>query len=152
MLALPWSTWAFYRVPILDDWWVFLLQAVDGLDLAFWPAMPFTVHAALQHCLPDDRAFLATSSMQSTGAVFMCRVLSSPRVPRPIGYPHLVLPTCQSGLPGCGRCRMPTASWSHRWELDVRWGPKVDELLPKRSTTSPPARGATPPWHPIHPT
>ena len=39
---------------------------------------------------------------------------------------------CQSEqITWCGRCRMQTASRSHKWELSAWWGPKRMKLLPK---------------------
>ena len=65
-------------------------------------------------------------------------------------YPHLVWAVRRNRWPGCGRGRMLTTTWSHRWQLGARWGPKVGNCL-KKDTTVRLTRGTTPPRHPQHP-
>ena len=57
-----------------------------------------------------------------------------------IDFAVFMVKVCLVCLAGFGWCRIVTVSWSHRWELDVRCGPKVDQRLLERSST----RGAAP--------
>ena len=57
-----------------------------------------------------------------------------------IDFATFMVRVCLVCLAGFGCSPMLTASWSHRWELDVRCGPKVDQRLLERSWT----RGAAP--------
>ena len=66
-------------------------------------------------------------------------------------YPHLVWPVRRNRCPECGRGRMLTTTWSHRWQLGARWGPKVGNC-PKKDTTVRLTKVTTPPWHPNTPT